>query len=33
LLGSDALSLVRQKLATLGKEIEQWETLTRSTDD
>ena len=32
LLGSDALSLVRQKLAALDKEIEQWETLTRSTD-
>lgn len=32
LLGSDALSLVRQKLAVLGKEIEQWEKLTRSTD-
>ncbi|ENE7048602.1 oxidoreductase [Klebsiella variicola] len=32
LLGSDALSLVRQKLETLGKEIEQWEKLTRSTD-
>jgi NAD(P)-dependent dehydrogenase (short-subunit alcohol dehydrogenase family) len=32
LLGSDALSLVRQKLEALGKEIEQWEKLTRSTD-
>ncbi|ADO48817.1 oxidoreductase [[Enterobacter] lignolyticus] len=32
LLGSDALSLVRQKLEALGKEIEQWEILTRSTD-
>ncbi|MCP1437116.1 NAD(P)-dependent dehydrogenase (short-subunit alcohol dehydrogenase family) [Erwinia persicina] len=32
LLGSDALSLVRQKLAALGKEIEQWEEITRSTD-
>ncbi|CAI0778634.1 oxidoreductase [Serratia entomophila] len=32
LLGSDALSLVRQKFAALGKEIEQWEKLTRSTD-
>ncbi|MFP7010278.1 oxidoreductase [Klebsiella variicola] len=32
LLGSDALSLVRQKLETLGKEIEQWEKLIRSTD-
>lgn len=32
LLGSDALSLVRQKLAALGEEIEQWEKLTRSTD-
>ncbi|HEJ7045700.1 TPA: oxidoreductase [Serratia marcescens] len=32
LLGSDALSLVRQKLEALGKEIEQWEQITRSTD-
>jgi len=32
LLGSDALSLVRQKLAALSKEIEQWEEVTRSTD-
>ncbi|HHK7962358.1 TPA: oxidoreductase [Serratia marcescens] len=32
LLGSDALSLVRQKLKALGQEIEQWEKLTRSTD-
>lgn len=32
LLGSDALELVRQKLAALGKEIDQWEKLTRSTD-
>lgn len=32
LLGSDALRLVRQKLEALGKEIEQWENLTRSTD-
>lgn len=32
LLGSDALSLVRQKLAALGKEIDEWEKLTRSTD-
>lgn len=32
LLGSDALNLVRQKLAAFGKEIEQWEKLTRSTD-
>jgi NAD(P)-dependent dehydrogenase (short-subunit alcohol dehydrogenase family) len=32
LLGSDALSLVRQKLGVLGKEIDQWEKLTRSTD-
>ena len=32
LLGSDAIRLVRQKLDTLGKEIEQWEKLTRSTD-
>ncbi|WP_409076406.1 oxidoreductase (plasmid) [Pantoea sp. C3] len=33
LLGSDALSLVRQKLTALNNEIEQWEQLTRSTDD
>lgn len=33
LLGSDALSLVRQKLTALNNEIEQWEKLTRSTDD
>ncbi|MDM3101565.1 oxidoreductase [Citrobacter sp. Cf134] len=32
LLGSDALGLVRQKLAALGQEIEQWEDITRSTD-
>ena len=32
LLGSDALSLVRQKLEALGNEIEQWEEITRSTD-
>lgn len=32
LLGSDALSLVRQKLEALNQEIEQWEKLTRSTD-
>ena len=32
LLGSDALSLVRQKLEALGQEIEKWEKLTRSTD-
>ncbi|MEZ3498539.1 oxidoreductase [Pantoea sp. KPR_PJ] len=32
LLGSDALSLVRQKLAALSQEIAEWETLTRSTD-
>ena len=32
LLGSDALRLVRQKLAALDKEIEQWEKVTRSTD-
>jgi len=32
LLGSDALSLVRQKLEAFGKEIEHWEKLTRSTD-
>lgn len=32
LLGSDALKLVREKLAQLSAEIEQWETLTRSTD-
>lgn len=32
LSGSDALSLVRQKLAALETEIEQWDELTRSTD-
>ena len=32
LLGSDALQLVRQKLASWSAEIDQWETLTRSTD-
>lgn len=32
LLGSDALSLVWQKLEALGQEIAQWEKLTRSTD-
>ncbi|WP_250475763.1 oxidoreductase [Caballeronia sp. GAFFF1] len=32
LLGSDALSLVRDKLTALADEISQWETLSRSTD-
>ena len=32
LLGSDALSLVRDKLASAASEIDQWEALTRSTD-
>jgi NAD(P)-dependent dehydrogenase (short-subunit alcohol dehydrogenase family) len=32
LLGSDALSLVREKLATMADEIAAWEPLTRSTD-
>ena len=32
LLGSDALSLVREKLNRAASEIDQWETLTRSTD-
>ena len=32
LLGSDALSLVRQKLTDLSREIEKWEKLTLSTD-
>lgn len=32
LLGSDALQLVRQKLASWSKDIDQWEALTRSTD-
>jgi short-subunit dehydrogenase len=32
LLGSDALDLVRQKLADLTAEINRWETVTRSTD-
>lgn len=32
LLGSDALGLVRNKLAAMQAEIDRWETLTRSTD-
>lgn len=32
LLGSDALALVREKLSRTASEIDQWETLTRSTD-
>ncbi|QDD91271.1 oxidoreductase [Pseudomonas oryzihabitans] len=32
LLGSDALQLVRERLAAATREIERWETLTRSTD-
>ena len=32
LLGSDALQLVRQKIASWSQEIDQWEALTRSTD-
>lgn len=32
LLGSDALGLVRQKLAAYSEEIDRWEALTRSTD-
>ncbi|MFM0738463.1 oxidoreductase [Paraburkholderia xenovorans] len=32
LLGSDALELVKAKLAALGVEIDAWETLSRSTD-
>lgn len=32
LLGSDALSLVRDKLATMALEIDAWEDVTRSTD-
>lgn len=32
LLGSDALTLVREKLATLTTEINAWESVTRSTD-
>ncbi|MBI0329040.1 oxidoreductase [Burkholderia plantarii] len=32
LLGSDALALVRGKLASLAEEIDAWETLSRSTD-
>jgi NAD(P)-dependent dehydrogenase (short-subunit alcohol dehydrogenase family) len=32
LLGSDALQLVREKLASMGERIDAWETLTRSTD-
>lgn len=33
LLGSDALALVREKLATLSQEIDVWEGVTRSTDE
>ncbi|SFW78569.1 oxidoreductase [Pseudomonas sp. NFACC04-2] len=33
LLGSDALSLVRDKLSRVAREIDQWEALSRSTDD
>jgi len=33
LLGSDALSLVRAKLAELSAEMDAWEAVTRSTDD
>lgn len=32
LLGSDALSLVREKLAAMTSDIDRWESLTRSTD-
>jgi len=32
LLGSDALTLVREKLSALADEFHAWETLTRSTD-
>ncbi|MFC3653281.1 oxidoreductase [Dyella humi] len=32
LLGSDAIDLVRQKLSLLAEEIDEWETITRSTD-
>ena len=32
LLGSDALTLVRDKLAALAQELQTWETVTRSTD-
>ena len=32
LLGSDAIALVRQKLTSLAQEIDQWETVSRSTD-
>jgi NAD(P)-dependent dehydrogenase (short-subunit alcohol dehydrogenase family) len=32
LLGSDALSLVREKLAAMTADIDRWESLTRSTD-
>jgi NAD(P)-dependent dehydrogenase (short-subunit alcohol dehydrogenase family) len=32
LLGTDALKLVRDKLDSLGKEISEWESLSRSTD-
>jgi len=32
LLGNDALKLVRDKLNSLGKEIDTWESVTRSTE-
>jgi hypothetical protein len=32
LLGSDALKLARDKLNSLGKEIDTWESVTRSTE-
>ena len=32
LLGSDALGLVREKLADMSKELQAWEAVTRSTD-
>jgi len=32
LLGSDALQLVRERLAHMAQEIDAWEAVTRSTD-
>jgi hypothetical protein len=32
LLGKDALKLIRDKLNSLGKEIDTWESVTRSTE-
>jgi hypothetical protein len=32
LLGSDALGLVREKLAAMSAEVDEWEAVSRSTD-